>query len=599
MKRVILYLVIGYTLLFGIVTLTYRSLVHGRPDQADVTAPEAAPQASPTKVAFVEVAKSSGLDFTHTNGAFGKHYLPETNGSGAAFLDYDNDGDQDVVLVNTGNWPFHESAKTPDQPTHAFFQNDGIGNFTDVTREVGLDFSSFGMGVCAGDIDNDGFIDIYIAGYNGNRLLRNDAGKRFVDVTEEAGVEAGGMCNGAAFLDYDRDGRLDLFVGQYFEWSLELEARLEAADKGRPRLLYRSPNQYDGGTCFLFHNRDGLHFEDVSAASGVQVKDARGEPTAKALGIATQDFNDDGWPDIAVANDQAPDFLFRNRGDGTFINIAGEAGTAADASGFSRSGMGVAWADYRNDGSIALVITNFSTQMAGLYLSPGENRKYFFDVATMAGIGSVTRPPVGWGVCFFDYDLDGWLDLYMVSGHLGPDYERLRGEPYAQAAQLFWNRGNSVPDRLYVELTAEHVGEDLFKPIVGRGAIHADIDGDGDLDLLATTNDHEPCLYRNEGGTGNHFLRVKLEGRESNRSAVGAKLRLRTGDLWQRREVATSSSYLSQNEMVQTFGLGKRTIADELVVAWPSGKKETFTAVKADQTLHLIEGRAQDTPPPQ
>lgn len=547
----------------------------------------------PPRVLFSEVAEASGIVFQHHNGAHGGFYLPEVMAPGAAFLDYDNDGDQDAVIVNSCNWAFHESSRGPGQPTHRVYENDGQGRFHDATADLGLAFSSYGMGVCCGDIDNDGFTDLFLAGIDGNFLLRNRDGKRFEDITDSAGVRGAGLCTSAAFLDYDRDGKLDLFVCRYVDWSPEIESQLDVFFKVAKRNFYRGPDNFSGRFCFLYHNRDGLHFEDVSGPAGIQVKDTFGRPRAKALGVAACDYNEDGWPDIAVANDRVANFLFRNLGDGRFRDVAIEAGTSHDIVGRVRAGMGIAWADYRNNGSLGLLITNFTNEACGLYLADRGMPEHFVDVAALDGIAADTRIPVSWGVCFFDYDLDGWQDLYITNGHLSLDYQEYHNIPYAQRALLFWNSGPTGRGYFW-NVTSEESGPDLFLPLVGRGSAVADIDGDGDLDLLVTANIGKAKLYRNEVGREHHFFRLQLEGVESNRSAIGARVRARTGKFWQRREVTSGSSYLSQNELVLTLGLGRAAQVDELEIVWPLGRKERFLNVPGGRTWRLREGKGFD-----
>ncbi len=549
--------------------------------------PEAVRVESLPDVKFVDVTNDAGLHFVHNNGASGDKLLPETMGSGAAFLDYDQDGDQDLLLVNSAPWP--ESHFTV-SATQALYCNDGQGHFRDVTREAGLDKTFFGMGVAVGDYDNDGDPDLYLTALGGGRLFRNDAG-RFVDATTEANAGAGaGWLTSAAFFDLENDGDLDLFVARYVSWSAEIDRGqgFQLAGTGQGR-AYGPPTAFNGSFCTLLRN-DGGQFSDVSQSSGVQVKTPDLKvPAAKALGVAPFDVDGDGLVDLAVANDTVPNFFFHNLGDGRFEEIGLNSGIALDASGLARGAMGIDWADFKNDGSLGLGVGNFANEMTALYVADDPKGLQFSDLANVYGLGAPTQPPMKFGLFFFDYDLDGRLDLLSTNGHLESDIQTVQAsQSYRQPAQLFWDTGE--PGRsFFAQVGPRSAGPDLFQPIVGRGSTYADVDGDGDLDVVLTANGGPARLFRNEGGNRNHWLRLELIGTRSNRSAIGARLSVESGGTIQRRQLIPSKSYLSSAELPLTFGLGSATKADRVTIAWPSGITSVLHNLEAGQTHRVIE----------
>ncbi len=419
-------------------------------------------------VRFVDITQESGVRFVHHNGATGEKLLPETMGSGVAFLDYDNDGDPDLLLVNSDDWP--QNQESP-RPTQALYRNDGHGHFEDVTTPSGFARSFFGMGVAVGDYDNDGDPDIYLTALGGGHLFRNDGG-RFVDVTEPANAHASkGWLTSAAFLDIENDGDLDLFVASYVDWSAETDRQqdFQLLGTGQGR-AYGPPTAFNGSFCILLRN-DGGRFTDVSESAGVRVVTPDlNVPAAKALGVAPHDVDGDGLVDLAVANDTVPNFLFHNLGGGKFAEIGLNSGVALDASGLARAGMGLDWADFKNDGSLALAIANFANESTALYVSDDPSRLQFADLANVYGLGAPTQPPMKFGLFFFDFNLDGRLDLLTTNGHLESAIARVQSrQTYAQSAQLFWNTGRS--DRPgFAALGPESTGPDLFAPIVGRGS---------------------------------------------------------------------------------------------------------------------------------
>ncbi len=555
-------------------------------------APVAAKPATELKfpdVKFVEITRDAGIKFVHQNGAAGEKLLPETMGSGVAFLDYDSDGDQDLLFVNSNVWPGSKSASNP---TQALYQNDGKGKFTDVTAEVRLGRTFFGQGAAIGDFDNDGDPDLYITALGGGFLFRNDKGK-FVDVTTARNAGGGdGWLTSAAFFDVDNDGDLDLFICRYVAWSAEYDRaqNFQLAGTGQGR-AYGPPNAFKGSFCTLLRNDQG-RFVDISESSGIQVRSpGLKDPVAKSLGVAPYDIDGDGKVDLAVANDTVPNFLFHNLGDGKFEEIGVTSGVAFDQSGSARGAMGIDWADFKNDGSLGLAIGNFANEMTALYVTEDPNSLLFSDLANIYGLGAPTQPPLKFGLFFFDYDLDGRLDLLSANGHLESDIAKVQqSQAYAQSAQLFWNTGQ--PGRNLFALVGEKViGKELLTPIVGRGSAYADIDGDGDLDVVLTANGGPARLFRNDGGSKSNWLRVKLVGHASNREGIGARLALKSGDVEQRRQVFPARGYLSSVEIPVTFGLGSGKNPGSLTVTWPSGKTTELKDLQANQTVTVDEDR--------
>jgi hypothetical protein len=526
----------------------------------------------PAGVVFTDVTEAAGVRFQHVSGAFGKKYLPETMGAGAAFLDFDGDGWQDILLVNSQRWPGQPGGRT--RP--ALYRNDRAGKFSDVTQAAGLAVEMYGMGVAAADYDNDGDVDVYLTGLGGNKLFRNSGG-RFADVTAVAGVAGGGFSTGAAFFDYDKDGRLDLFVANYVEWSIEKDLYCTLDGKAKS---YCTPESYKGQSPTLYRNLGDGRFQDVTERAGVK------DPASKALGVALLDFDGDSWLDLFVANDTQPNRLFRNNRDGRFSDVGTAAGVAYGETGVARAGMGVDAADYDGSGRPSLVIGNFSTEMMALYHNEGTG--LFVDEAPGSTIGKTSLLSLTFACFFFDYDLDGLVDIFALNGHVADDIETVQPKvKYAQPPHLFRNLGGKR-----FEAVAARSGEALQRPVVGRGAAYADYDEDGDLDVLVTTNGGPARLLRNDGGNGNHYLRIRTRGTRSNRDGIGARVSVTLpggGRSW--ALVKTGSSYCSQSELPVTFGLGGATKAARVEVAWPSGQVDVLTDVPADRTLTVEEGK--------
>jgi hypothetical protein len=539
-------------------------------------------------VKFVDITKDAGIAFVHHNGALGEKLLPETMGAGVAFLDYDRDGDQDLFFVNSSYWPGHAIKPAP---TQALYRNDGKGHFEDVTREAGLDKTFYGQGVAVGDYDNDNDLDLYVTAIGQGYLFRNDGKGHFEDVTMAAGARGPhGWLTGAAFLDIDNDNDLDLFIGNYITWTPEIDKVQGFQLTGIGR-AYGPPTSFSGSFCALLRN-DGGQFTDISESSGIQVRTPDLKvPVGKSLGVAPYDVDGDGLVDIAVANDTVQNFLFHNKGQGKFEEIAIIAGVAFDQSGSPRGGMGMDWAPFMNDERLGLAVGNFANEMTALYVCDQPSTLQFSDLANLYGLGAPTQPPLKFGLFFFDYDLDGRLDLLSANGHLEPEITKVQAsETYAQPAQLFWNSGQTGHG-LYALVRPENAGPDLFKPVVGRGTAYADIDGDGDLDVVLTVNNGPARLFRNDGGNQNHWLRLELtgNGKTSNRDALGAKVELKAGEIESRRQLFPAKSYLSSVEHPLTFGLGKADQATEVKIVWPSGKVTELKDLKAGRTYRIGE----------
>ncbi len=532
---------------------------------------------SANAITFRDITQKAGIHFVHNNAAFGKKYLPETMGPGVAFIDYDNDGWPDIFIANGMDWPGHASKHS----TPKLYHNNHDGTFTDVTHKAGLDIEMFGMGVAVGDYDNDGYDDLFVTALGQSHLFHNNGNGTFTDVTKKAGLWGPKeFSTSAAWVDYDRDGKLDLVVANYVQWSLEgdLYCTLDGKSKS-----YCTPESYKGASVRLWHNRGDGTFEDVTKKAGVW------EPTSKTLGIAILDYDNDGWPDLLFSNDTQPNKLYRNNGNGTFTEKAVVAGIAFSEDGVARAGMGVDAADYDRSGVASILITNFSNQMLSLYHNEGKG--LFVDEAPRSEVGRNSLLTLGFGCFFFDYDLDGWPDILVANGHIDGDIQRVQPNvKYAMPPHIFRNLGKGK----FQEVT-KSLGASFVRPRVGRGAAYADINNNGRLDLLLSTNGGPVYLFENDyagsSGEENKSVRIKLIGTKSNRDGIGAVVKLTAGGESQTEMLRSGSSYLSASELVLTFGLAMHNQADTIEIRWPSGQVEKLTNVAAGQTITVTEGK--------
>ena len=519
---------------------------------------------------FVDITDEAGINFIHNSGAFGEKYLPETMGTGCAFIDYDNDNWQDLLLVNGKDWEGHPTGKSQ---TMSLYRNNGNGEFVDVTKKAGLDAPLYGMGVAVADYDNDGDADFYISCLDADRLFQNQGDGTFRDVTAEAGINNPGFGTSCAWFDYNRDGNLDLYVANYVEWTIETDifCTLDGTNKS-----YCTPESYKGQSSRLFKNRGDGTFADVTRIARIE------DSESKSLGVCIFDFDGDGFPDIFEANDTQPNKLYRNNGDGTFIEMGMIAGIAYSENGVATGAMGIDAGDYDGSGRESLVIGNFSNEMINLYHHEGD---FFIDDAPVARIGSPSLLTLTFGCFFLDFDLDGRLDIFAANGHVENEINAVQSEvTYAQSPHLFRNLGKGT----FTDVVTR-VGSDLSNPIVGRGAAYGDIDNDGDWDLLVTTSNGPAHLYRNDGGNSKNWIKLKLNGTKSNRDGIGAKITIRAASGTQTRNIKSGCSYCSQNELSAIFGVGDDTQIDAIEVAWPSGAVDRLTGVTPNQLIVVKE----------
>ncbi len=524
---------------------------------------------------FVEITKAAGIDFVHNTGAFGKKYLPETMGSGCAFIDYNNDGWSDIVLLTCKDWTGYPTGK---RQTMALYRNNHDGTFADVTKSAGLAVELYGIGVAAADYDNDGDDDLYVSCLEADRLFQNQGDATFVDVTKQAGIHNPSFGTSCAWFDYDKDGNLDLYVANYVEWTIETDifCTLDGTNKA-----YCTPESYHGQSSRLFRNRGDGTFVDVSRISRIE------DRTSKSLGVCIFDYNSDGLLDIFEANDTQPNKLYHNNGDGTFIETGLNVGIAYSENGVATGAMGIDAGDYDGSGRESLVIGNFSNEMMNLYHNEGE---IFIDDAPIANIGNASLLTLTFGCFFFDFDLDGRLDIFAANGHVENEINAVQSEvTYAQVPHLFRNSGYGKFQDVVLK-----IGTDLAKPIVGRGAAYGDIDNDGDWDILITTSNGLAHLYRNDAGNQNRWIKLKLIGSKSNRNGIGARVTITSKSGTQTRTLKSGSSYCSQSELSLIFGIGQTPRIDMIEVNWPSGVVDRLVNVNSNQLLVVDEGEINE-----
>ena len=519
-------------------------------------------------VVFTDVTAQAGIRFVHNAGRTGRKYLPETLGSGCAFFDADGDGWVDILLLNGKDFTPRGRKSVP-----ALYRNNHDGTFTDITAGSGLDVEMHAMGVAVADYDNDGRDDVYITALDGDRLFHNEGHGKFRDVTPSSGIQNSSFGASAAWLDYDHDGKVDLFVANYVQWNPknDLWCSLDGATKS-----YCTPESYKGTRSRLFHNLGGGRFEDVTDRAGL------GDPTSKSLGVTVLDYNGDGWPDLFVANDTQPNKLYRNMGNGTFKEEGMTAGVAYGEDGVARGAMGADAADYDRSGRPHLLVGNFANQMLGLYHNEGNG--LFVDEAPSSAVGRASLLSLTFGVFFFDYDLDGYPDIFAANGHIEDEIGRVQPKiSYAEPPLLFRNLGG----RKFENVSAS-VGPAFTRSMVARGAAYADYDHDGDLDILIANNNGPACLLRNDGGNRNHWLSVRLSGTKSNRDGIGGVVRVITPSGRQWNMVRSGSSYCSQSDLALTFGLGAAAQAT-IEVDWPSGVHQRFENIAPNHRLVINE----------
>jgi len=525
--------------------------------------------AADSGIRFVDISNQAGIHFSHYNGAKGKKWLPETLGSGCAFLDLNGDGWPDVLLLNGKDW-------TPSHTRHlpALYKNNHNGTFTDITKGSGLNVEMYANGVAVADYDNDGRPDIYITALGGDHLFHNEGNGHFRDVTAASGIRNANFGTSAAWVDYDRDGKVDLVIANYVQWSASKDIRCSMDGKTKS---YCTPESYKGESLKLYRNLGNGKFEDVTKKAGLE------NSTSKSLGIVTFDYNGDGWPDLFISNDTQPNKLYRNNKNGTFTEIGVESGVGYGDDGVARGAMGADAADYNRSGHPALLVGNFSKQMMALYRNDGSG--LFTDAAPSTPLARSSILDVTFGTFFFDYDLDGFPDIFAVNGHIDPDINRTQSDlRFREPSLLFHNNEHGG-----FEDASNSVGPDIRKPIVGRGTAYADFDHDGDPDILITENGGPARLLRNDGGNKNHWLNVRLIGRQSNRSALGAVVRLESASGRQWQTVHSGSSYCSQSELALIFGLKRDRTISRLLVEWPSGKRQQFQNIPVDRFITIDE----------
>jgi hypothetical protein len=524
---------------------------------------------------LVDVAAKVGITLMNICGGASKDYIVEANGNGAAFFDYDNDGKMDVLIVNGSTL---DNYKKGGDPMVALYKNVG-GTFVDVTREAGLVKRGWGMGVCVGDYNNDGYQDLYITAFGPATLFRNNGNGTFTDVTAAAGVPNVHWSTNCAFGDYDRDGNLDLYVANYMTFDEKTVPRRGKDPKCRFLGIdvFCGPQGLQGEPDVLFHNNGNGTFSDVTKSAGIK------DPNYYGFGVVFSDFDNDGWPDIYVANDGNGNLLFHNNRNGTFTEMGIVSGAGLNEAGRAQSGMGVAVGDFDGNGLFDIFVTNFANDTNTLYRNLGKTQ--FTDATSLAGLGEISLAYLGWGTGFEDFDNDGLPDIFVANGHVYPQVDGAEtGQHYAQRKELYRNIGGGKFQEI-----AREAGGDLLIPKSARGAAFGDFDNDGNIDALVVNLNDRPSLYHNEGGTRNHWITMRLKGTHSNRDAIGSRVEIQAGGKTQVDEVRSGGSYLSHNDMRIHFGLGSASRVDRIRIRWPDGKTQEFPGMDADQFVTLTE----------
>ena len=541
-------------------------------------------------VEYVDVAGEAGVDFRHVTGASGRRYFPETMGSGVGLVDFDGDQDLDIYFVNGAPFPGYTG---PPDPVNALYRNDG-GRFVEAARDAGAADPGHGMGCAFADYDNDGDADLYLTNYGANVFYRNEGSGRYLDVTDQAAVADTAWSTGSTFVDYDNDGDLDLYVANYVHYALayverDLEAYLSASRSAPEEGIeaYPHPRNFAGAEDHLFRNEGGGRFRAVTRLAGLVDTSAA---AGRGLGVVATDYDNDGWSDIYVANDAVPNFLYHNEGGGRFTEVGGVAGVAFGEDGQEEAGMGVDAADYDNDGHPDLVVTNFENEPNSLYHNRGAG--FFPHASFPAGVGLVSLRCLSFGIAFVDYDNDGYQDLFVANGHVLDNASAFyQSSSHAQPNQLLRNQGPDAGGRFRFRDVSSQAGAALTKARVSRGCAVGDYDDDGDTDIVVSNSGQPAALLRNEGGNSGHWLTITARGGPANRDAIGARIEVWAGDLYQLREVRGSFSYLSQRDLRVSFGLGSRTHVDSLRIHWPGGAVERLAGLQPDRFVTLVEGQ--------
>jgi len=538
------------------------------------------PGQTPPFPSFIDVAGDAGVALVNVSGGAEKGYIVEAIGNGAGFFDFDNDGDLDLVIANGSTI---EGYETGGHPLVALYRNSG-GRFHDVTRDAGLDRTGWGVGVCVADFDNDGNQDFYVTAYGPNVLYRNVGNGTFEDVTDRAGVGDTRFSTNCAFGDYDRDGGVDLYVANYLRFDPESIPRRGESDDSTCTFMnvpvLCGPLGLPGEPDVLYRNELDGTFTDVTETAGI------GDLGHYGFGVVFSDLDNDGWPDIYVANDSVPNFLFHNDQDGTFSEVGLASGTARNEEGFVQAGMGVAVGDYDMNGYLDIFVTNFARDTNTLYRNLGGRSLFFIDATASANLGEGSLAHLGWGAGFADLDNDGLEDLFVANGHIYPSVDALDvGQSYRQRKEIYRNIGGAA----FEEMTLK-MGGDSVEEKAARGAAFGDYDNDGDIDVLVINMNGPPSLYRNEGGNLNNWVSFELEGDRSNRDAIGARIEIAVGDSVSVREVRSGGSYLSHNDLRVHFGLGRAMRVDRVRIHWPGGEVEELRDVEANRFLKVREG---------